>query len=195
MRRANHYEAAFEYHLRSLALPFIAVDEARRSLLDYCHIKSFDAITCLAERPNLLIDVKGRRATGSLDRLRFDAWATCDDLDGLATWQNVFGPDYVAVLVFAFWIDGAPIVGQPAWLTHFRGKSYRFLAIRLDGYRSCARKRSAKWNTVALSTADFRRHAVDFHDFRRICPAIGSAPPPAMEDELWLGDWADGTDR
>ena len=31
--RDNHYEAAFEAYLRSRGVPYIAVDEARRSLL------------------------------------------------------------------------------------------------------------------------------------------------------------------
>jgi hypothetical protein len=31
--RDNHYEAAFEEYLRSKQVPYVAVDEARRSLL------------------------------------------------------------------------------------------------------------------------------------------------------------------
>ena len=31
MNRDNHYEAAFEAYLRARRLPYIAVDEARRS--------------------------------------------------------------------------------------------------------------------------------------------------------------------
>jgi hypothetical protein len=39
--RDNHYEAAFEQHLRSRGVPYIAVDEAKRSLLsDGASLKS-----------------------------------------------------------------------------------------------------------------------------------------------------------
>jgi hypothetical protein len=43
--RDNHYEAAFEEYLRSRGVPYVAVDEARRSLLsDGASIKSLDFI-------------------------------------------------------------------------------------------------------------------------------------------------------
>jgi hypothetical protein len=39
--RDNHYEAAFEEYLRSRGVPYVAVDEAKRSLLsDGASIKS-----------------------------------------------------------------------------------------------------------------------------------------------------------
>ena len=41
--RDNHYEAAFEEYLRSRGVPYVAVDEARRSVLsDGASIKSLD---------------------------------------------------------------------------------------------------------------------------------------------------------
>ena len=43
--RDNHYEAAFEEFLRSRGVPYVAVDEAKRSLLsDGASIKSLDFI-------------------------------------------------------------------------------------------------------------------------------------------------------
>ena len=44
--RDNHYEAAFEEYLRGRGLPYVAVDEARRSLMaDGDSIKSLLLIT------------------------------------------------------------------------------------------------------------------------------------------------------
>jgi hypothetical protein len=45
MNRDNHYEAAFEEFLRSRGVPYVAVDEAKRSLMsDGASIKSLDFI-------------------------------------------------------------------------------------------------------------------------------------------------------
>ena len=76
--RDNHYEAAFEAYLRSRGVPYVAVDEAKRSLLSNgASIKSLDFIVsggvdisvCPAAGGNVcstrpitwLVDVKGRR--------------------------------------------------------------------------------------------------------------------------------------
>jgi len=42
--RDNYYEAAFEEFLRARRLPYIAVDEARRSLIAGGSLKSLDFI-------------------------------------------------------------------------------------------------------------------------------------------------------
>ncbi len=42
--RDNHYEAAFEQYLRERGVPYVAVDEARRSLLGGTSLKSLDFI-------------------------------------------------------------------------------------------------------------------------------------------------------
>ena len=42
--RDNHYEAAFEAFLRARRLPYVAVDEARRSLVADGSLKSLDFI-------------------------------------------------------------------------------------------------------------------------------------------------------
>lgn len=60
--RDNHYEAAFEEFLRSHGVPYVAVDEARRSLLsDGRSIKSLDFIVAAPGGATWLVDVKGRR--------------------------------------------------------------------------------------------------------------------------------------
>ncbi len=60
--RDNHYEAAFEQFLRSRGVPYVAVDEAKRSLLsDGGSIKSLDFIVSAPGPTTWLVDVKGRR--------------------------------------------------------------------------------------------------------------------------------------
>ena len=61
MNRDNHYEAAFEAYLRARRLPYIAVDEARRSLVADGSIKSLDFIVSPPGQLSWLVDVKGRR--------------------------------------------------------------------------------------------------------------------------------------
>lgn len=59
--RDNHYEAAFEEYLRGRGVPYVAVDEARRSLMsDGASIKSLDFIVTGGPL-TWLVDVKGRR--------------------------------------------------------------------------------------------------------------------------------------
>ncbi len=58
--RDNHYEAAFEEYLRNRGVPYVAVDEAKRSVLSNgASIKSLDFIVSAAVR--WLVDVKGRK--------------------------------------------------------------------------------------------------------------------------------------
>ena len=49
--RNVHYEAAFEAFLRSRRLPYIAVDEARRSLVADGSLKSLDFIVSPPGQP------------------------------------------------------------------------------------------------------------------------------------------------
>ena len=60
--RDNHYEAAFEEYLRSRGVPYVAVDEAKRSVLsDGASIKSLDFIVSNPAAVSWLVDVKGRK--------------------------------------------------------------------------------------------------------------------------------------
>jgi len=60
--RDNHYEAAFEEYLRNRGVPYVAVDEAKRSVLsDGASIKSLDFIVSSPGPVSWLVDVKGRK--------------------------------------------------------------------------------------------------------------------------------------
>ena len=87
-----HYEAALADFLRSRGVPYVAVDEARRSIFGGAKIKSFDFIAYPPNGPSWLIDVKGRKfpyASGGAARY-WENWVTQADLDGLEKWEAVF---------------------------------------------------------------------------------------------------------
>lgn len=167
MKAHVHYEAAFEDFLRNRQIPYVAVDEARRAAFRDARLKSFDFIVYSARDTNWLADIKGRRwvARSRPGRRAWENWVTQADLDGLTQWQTVFGDGFRAMLVFAYWLDGAGQSegvdgdkGPPAEvLHHFREQRYVFAAVALDDYAQHARIRSPKWGTVNLRTADFAR--------------------------------------
>jgi hypothetical protein len=173
--RDNHYEAAFEEYLRRYGVPYVAVDEARRSLLsDGGSIKSLDFIVSGCGDMSWLVDVKGRRfPSGEEQHQYWKNWSTRDDLESLARWQEMFGANFCAVFVFAYNIvgDRAPLEAER--LFEHRGSLYGFVAVRLADYAARARPISPRWDTVAMPTEDFRRLA------RPIDELLGLVPPPA----------------
>ncbi|MHC4176586.1 MAG: HYExAFE family protein, partial [Planctomycetota bacterium] len=84
--RDNHYEAAFEQYLRSRGVPYVAVDEAKRSLLsDGASIKSLDFIVSAPGETTWLVDVKGRRfPSGDQTTQYWKNWSPREDLQSLA---------------------------------------------------------------------------------------------------------------
>ena len=79
--RDNHYEAAFEEYLRGRGVPYVAVDEAKRSVLsDGASIKSLDFIVSSPGSASgcpvrWLVDVKGRRfPSGDIQK---QYWKNC----------------------------------------------------------------------------------------------------------------------
>ena len=157
MNRRNHYEAAFEAFLRDRGVPYVAVDESRRALFSQSKLKSFDFVVYSRGGPNLLVDVKGRKAT---DAATLQTWATRRDVEDLYQWQRVFGEGFVSVFAFVFEID--PVLAPPPG--HFApeacgGRHYLMLALSLADYRDRMNRRSVRWDTVGLPAADFRRLA------------------------------------
>src|SRR3982750_3249899 len=81
--RNVHYEAAFEAYLRQRAIPYVAVDEAKRALFANAKLKGFDFVVYSKNGPNLLIDIKGRQCNnaknGGGGRRSLQTWATGED--------------------------------------------------------------------------------------------------------------------
>jgi hypothetical protein len=159
--RDNHYEAAFEAWLRSHGVPYVAVDEAKRSLLSNGDsIKSLDFIVSAPGPTTWLVDVKGRRfPSGDETRQYWKNWSTRDDLRSLALWEGLFGAGFCGLFVFAFDVRGdrAPLPEEQ--LFEHRGNLYGFVAVRLADYSAHARQLSPSWDTVAMPTGMFRRLA------------------------------------
>jgi len=173
--RDNHYEAAFEQYLRSRGVPYIAVDEARRSLLaDGESLKSLDFIVW-AGQITWLVDVKGRRfPSGDHQKQYWKNWSTRDDLRSLAEWEALFGEGFCGLFVFAYNIVGNRAPVPPEQLFEYRNKLYGLVGIRLADYAAWSHPISPRWDTVAMSTTDFRRLARPMDDL--LCGSARPAP-------------------
>lgn len=169
-QRRFHYEAAFEHYLRANAIPYVAVDEAKRALqrkqtvrggavADTAKLKSFDFVVYSGSGSNLLVDVKGRKHSGRTGR-SLQNWVTQDDVDCLQAWSAIFGDGFEPAFAFLFWCDVQP----PDALFHevfpFGTRWYAVLAVRLDDYVQHMRRRSVKWDTVSIPARAFDRVAV-----------------------------------
>jgi hypothetical protein len=159
--RDNHYEAAFEEFLRGRGVPYVAVDEAKRSLMsDGASIKSLDFIVSTPGPTTWLVDVKGRRfPSGDVQKQYWKNWSTRDDLRSLAQWEELFGATFRGLFVFAYDVLGtrAPLPAEE--LFEFRGSLYGFIAVPLSDYAGHAHPISPRWDTWAMSAGDFRRLA------------------------------------
>jgi hypothetical protein len=158
-KRDNHYEAAFEAYLRWLAVPYVAVDETRRSLAGdpARSLKSLDFIVSPpAASASWLVDVKGRRFPTGKQKQYWKNWSTSDELASLAGWEELFGRQFAGLLVFAYNVigDRAPLAAEELFI--HRGSLYAFVGVRLDHYTSWSRPLSARWGTVSVSTPRFR---------------------------------------
>lgn len=157
--RANHYDAAFEEYLRHHRVPYVAVDETRRSLLKEVSLKSPDYIVSPPRGDNWLIDIKGRKfpSGGEQQSHRWENWATRDDIDSMLRWQNVFGTGFRSVLVFAYHILDARWHCQfelnSRW--SYREQSYAFYGVWVEDYRDRMSQRSQQWDTVSLRKRDY----------------------------------------
>ena len=187
MDRQNHYESAFEAFLREVRMPYVAVDESKKALFAGSKLKSFDFVVYSKNGPNLLVDVKGRKATdGGGGAGALQVWATRRDVDDLAEWERIFGDGFRAVFAFAFEIDPV-LTPPPGHFAHRRGgglaadevpdtlpgdvhgggatlaasgeRHYLMLGVSLGDFRRHMTRRSVKWDTVNMPAADFRRLA------------------------------------
>jgi hypothetical protein len=152
--RTVHYEAAFEAYLRDHGIPYVAVDEAKKAMFANARLKSFDFVVYNKNGANLLVDIKGRQLRGKKGIGSFQTWATEQDVKDLLQWQQVFGDGFTAVLMFVYWID-PPLTPEPG-MFEFRDRWYLCLGVALGEYQDHMRRRSVKWETVAIPQADFR---------------------------------------
>jgi len=183
-QRRFHYEQAFEHYLRACRAPYVAVDEARKSLLPTAAaaslkggdcdaaptkpgaIKSFDFVV-YAEDRSLLVDVKGRMFGSAKAKLmesnrRFESWVTNEDIEGLQEWERLFGDTFTAVFVFLYCLRQQPPDALFEEVFEFGGKFYAMREIELATYREFMVQRSERWGTVHLPPEAFREHSRPF---------------------------------
>jgi hypothetical protein len=164
-KRDNHYEAAFEAYLRHRRVPYVAVDEAKRSRSAEGSIKSLDFIVSPPGAASWLVDVKGRRFPSGEQKQYWKNWSTRDDLVSLSRWERLFGSQFGGLFVFAYNIvgDRAPLPAEN--LFEFRGGLYGFVGIRLREYAMHARPISPRWDTLAMPVVHFRQLASPIESF------------------------------
>jgi hypothetical protein len=154
-KRDNHYEAAFEAWLGWLGLPYLAVDESRRRQFGDRTLKSLDFIVSPQATANWLVDVKGRQFPTAGQQF-WRNWSTRDELTSLAAWEELFGPSFSGLLVFAYQVVGDRAPLPPGELFAHEHRLYGFVAIRLEHYTSWARQLSIRWDTVTVPPPRFR---------------------------------------
>ncbi|HCT46508.1 MAG: hypothetical protein CMJ35_00885 [Phycisphaerae bacterium] len=171
-QRRHHYEHAFERFLRDQRIPYISVDEAKKSLLpervardrvgEAGKLKNFDFVI-YGEGGNLLVEVKGRKLPriqlkdGRPAKPRMESWVTLDDIDALRRWGALFGPSFEPMFVFLYWCDDVPPDGLFVETVVNKGRWYTMRCIDVESYCRVMRIRSRKWGTMSLSREDFER--------------------------------------
>lgn len=160
-QRRFHYEQAFEHYLRANRIPYVAVDEAKKSLIPLGHgsgsIKSFDFVVYAADR-NLLVDVKGRMyGSGARRGGGFESWVTLDDVEGLKHWRTLFGPGFEAIFVFAYCLRQQPPDALFEEVFAYGSRWYALREVPLEAYYQAMKRRSSKWRTVYIPAETFRK--------------------------------------
>lgn len=182
--RSNHYEAAFEAYIRSIRVPCVAVDEAKRAISGEDLVKSPDFLLYPRMGLNLVVEVKGKLGKNALGRRPWENWVTTDDLDGLARWQTMFGPGFRAILAFAY---AEPLAVYPLppgeGGFEFRGRLYRFWAVGLDDYVQHLRSRGPAWKAVAMARAAFRKRVRPLTEWLPMSELSPRRPQPQRERE------------
>ncbi len=161
-QRRFHYDAAFEHYLRSNAIAYVAVDEAKRALAGKAKqvkLKSFDFVVYSSGGTNLLVDVKGRKHSGKTGR-SLQNWVTAEDVDSLTKWQGIFGAGFEPAFVFLFWCEAQPPDALFHEVFEFGSRWYAVMAVRLGDYVRHMRQRSPKWGTVNVPADAFGKMAM-----------------------------------
>jgi hypothetical protein len=175
MKRDNHYEVAFEAYLRVRGVVYVAVDEARRSLLGDGDVKSLDFVIVGPDNARLVVDVKGRKfpgtSGGKLVRT-WQNWCEREDVDSLLRWAGTFGPGFRGVLAFVYHVQPSVVLPDDTPdLFAFRDRLYLMRAIEATDYAAHMQCRSPRWDTVHLFTSTFRQLVRPFSHFLARIPA------------------------
>jgi hypothetical protein len=164
--RRSHYELAFEAYLAARGTPCVAIEDVKHFAKRRIGTKVFDYIVYPPGSRACLVDVKGRKSAmqASKSDCRQKNWVTRADIEGLEEWQRIFGEDFSAQFVFAYWLTasgrGAPehdLTGPDGDTFKFAGRRYSFWIVPLGDYLRYQKRLSKSWDTVSIPRDDFRR--------------------------------------
>jgi len=203
-QRRHHYESAFEHYLRDRRIPYVAVDEAKKALLpggqcgralgcgagceELRALKSFDFVI-YGDGTNLLVEVKGRRASCASARL--ENWVTIDDVRSLAQWENLFGSGFDAAFMFIYWYDSQPADALFEEVFTHGDRWYGLRSVGVREYAGSMRVRSPRWGTVDIPRRVFDRVSTSFSPRSlRAPPASFGTEPRLVPGALTCGDAA-----
>jgi hypothetical protein len=161
--RRGHYELAFEAFLDERGTPFVAVEDVRHFVKGRTGVKAFDYIVYPAANQACLVELKGRKSKrSSPGDWRLKTWVTRSDIAGLETWQEIFGGEFRAVFVFAYWHarprQGGKVAqeGEVAPAFRLAGRDYSFWLVAAADYAAHQKRLSKSWDTVSVSRDVFR---------------------------------------
>ena len=178
--RSNHYEAAFEA-LHPVAPG--AVRGRRRGQAGAFRATTGSRIPdfLLYPRlgPNLVVEVKGKRGKNAEGRRPWENWVTTDDLDGLARWQEMFGPGFRAILAFAY-AEPLPPFPLPRDERSVRVPGPRRIASGRSGSTTTSPtsgREGPAWKAVAMARAAFRRRVRPLREWLPMTVGIPETTP------------------
>ena len=162
----NHYEQAFENWLIDNQIKYTSIDEHKQTIFTTGKVKSFDFLVYPRDKPTIIVEVKGRKFTGTtLEKMTgFECWVTAEDVDGLVKWQKILGSNYQAVFIFVYLIKNIDVDFNGVDVFDYNEDRYIFFTVKLDNYRLFMKRRSPKWQTVTLPADKFRQCAVQISD-------------------------------
>ena len=130
-----------------------------------------------------MVEVKGKRATDRRGRRPWENWVTTDDLQGLARWQEIFGPAFRSLIAFAY-ADVPlpfPLPENEHGAFAFRGRDYWFWGIGLDDYAAHLRSHGPAWQAVAMARREFRRRVRPLREWLPMTIQSPRRPKPIKE--------------
>jgi hypothetical protein len=147
----NHYELAFSGLLVDAGVRALAVDEARRPVLNGIELKNFDFLVNGLDAVWAL-DLKGRR-----DR----PWITRTDMFSMMSWATLLKHSARPAFVFSFFRRAHEAAGRVAALNatihETPGGVYRFCVLTIEDAQRIARPRSERWGTFGFEWNAFAR--------------------------------------
>lgn len=141
--------------------PYVAVEEVRHLVKGRTGAKAFDYVVYPAVGPACLVDVKGRKfPQRSLNSdCRQKNWVTRSDVEGLLTWEKLFGEGYEGIFVFTYWLaeenGGSPPLFEDDEVLRFSGRRYRFWLAPVREYAKYHKRLSKSWDTVSIPKDQF----------------------------------------